>query len=199
MNKNTNLVCIEGNISKISTMDDLPFVYVTKFDDDAVKDFYINIRKLESDPGVKIIPIMINSYGGAVYSLLAMLDILSGTTKPICTVAMGKAMSCGSVLLAAGTPGYRYVGENAHVMVHEVSSISWGKTTEIKEDTKNTAKLNNILLTKLAELCKKKDKKFFHKEIKKRTNLDWYLSGKECKKLGLVDTVGMPRFLKKTN
>lgn len=199
MKKNTNLVCIEGNISKISTMDDLPFVYVTRFDDEAVKDFYINVRKLESDPCVKIIPIMINSYGGAVYSLLAMLDILSSTTKPVCTVAMGKAMSCGSVLLAAGTHGYRYIGENAHVMIHEVSSYSMGKTTEVKEDVKNTEKLNDILLTKLAELCNKKDKKFFHKEIKKRINLDWFLNGKECKKLGLVDIVGMPRFLKKTN
>ena len=195
--KNTNLVCIENNNSKISTLDDLPFVYVTEFNDAAVKDFYININKLESDPGVKIIPIMINSYGGAVYSLLAMLDILSSTTKPVCTVAMGKAMSCGSVLLAAGTPGYRYVGKNAHIMIHEVSTFSYGKKTEVKSDLKNTEKLNDILLQKLAEFCKKKDKKFFHKEIKKRVNLDWFLNGSECKKLGLIDVVGMPRFIKK--
>jgi ATP-dependent Clp endopeptidase proteolytic subunit ClpP len=197
MKNNNNLVCIEAKISTISTMDDLPFVYVTDFNDAAVKDFYINVKKLENDPGVIIIPIMINSYGGSVYSLLAMLDILSCTTKPICTVAMGKAMSCGSVLLAAGTPGYRYMGKNAHVMIHEVSSFAMGKTTEVKEDIKNTERLNDILLTKLGELCKKKDKKFFHKEIKKRTNLDWFMEGKECKKLGLVDVVGMPYFLKK--
>lgn len=199
MKNNMNLICIEESKSKVCNVDDLPFVYVTAFDDAAVKDFYINVSKLESNPEVKIIPIIINSYGGQVYSLLAMLDILSGVTKPICTVAIGKAMSCGSVLLAAGTPGYRYVAENAHVMIHEVSSGTWGKTTEVKEDVKNTAKLNDILLTKLAQLCGKKDKKFFHKEIKKRTNLDWFLNDKECKKLGLVDVIGMPRFAKKNH
>jgi ATP-dependent Clp protease protease subunit len=197
-NKNKmNLICVESEISKISTIEDLPFIYVTKFDDTAVKDFYTSFVKLESNPKVKIIPIIINSYGGEVYSLLAMLDVLSSSTKTICTVATGKAMSCGSVLLAAGTPGYRYMGENAQVMIHEVSSWTVGKTTEIKEDAKNTERLNNLLLTKLAQLCKKKDAKFFHKTLKSRTNLDWYLSGPECKKLGLVDLVGMPRFLKK--
>ena len=195
--KRTNLICVENEMPSVSTIEDLPFIYVTAFDDSAVKDFYTNFIKLESSSKVKVIPIIINSYGGQVYSLLAMLDIISSSEKPICTVATGKAMSCGSVLLAAVTPGYRYAGQNAHIMIHEVSTFTHGKTTEVKEDTKNTELLNNILLTKLAEFCKKKDKKFFHKQLKNRTNLDWFLNGKECKKLGLVDVVGMPRFLKK--
>ena len=82
-------------------------------------------------------------------------------------------------------------------MIYEVSSHSFGKTTEIKEDAKNIEILNNIILTKLADFCKIKDKKFFHKKLKDRTNLDWYLDAKECRELRLVDMVGMPRFLKK--
>lgn len=195
--KKANLICVENDVPGVSTLEELPFIYVTNFDDNAVKEFLTNFIKLESNSKVKIIPIVINSYGGQVYSLLAMLDIISSSEKPICTVAAGKAMSCGSVLLAAGTPGYRYVGKNAHVMIHEVSSMTYGKTTEIKEDTKNTERLNDILLTKLAEFCGKKDKRFFHKKLKNRTNLDWFLNGSECKKLGLVDSIGTPRFLKK--
>ncbi len=191
-----SLICVDSKVSNLATTEDLSFIYVTNFNDEAVKEFYINIRKLDSDPKVKIIPIIINSYGGQVYSLLAMLDILSNVSKPVCTVALGKAMSCGSLLLAAGTHGYRYVGENADIMIHEVSSAAWGKTTEVKEDIKNTARLNDMILTKLSKLCHKKDKKFFHREIKKRTNLDWYLTGKDCTKLGIADKVGVPAFIK---
>ena len=104
--KDQDLLCIENNrTTKPYTTENPPFIYVTDFDDETVKDFYVKFTSLEFDTKVKIIPIIINSYGGQVYSLLAMLDMISSSKKTICTVATGKAMSCGSILLAAGTPG----------------------------------------------------------------------------------------------
>ena len=191
-----NLLCVYQPLAVKTTPDELTPIFVTTFDDAAVAVFYTAFLKLESSPNVKIIPIIINSYGGQVYSLLAMLDILSSATKPVCTVAIGKAMSCGSVLLAAGTPGHRYVGGNADVMIHEVANGTWGKTTEIKEDVKQTARLNDLLLKKLSKFCNKTPD-FFHKKLKARTNLDWYLTAKDCKSLGLADEIGTPGFFKK--
>lgn len=190
-----NLYCIEKSVTR-TTQEELACVFVTEFTDNAVSKFYTEFIKLESNIDVKIIPIVISSYGGQVYSLLAMLDILSSSSKIICTIGIGKAMSCGSVLLAAGTKGYRYAGRNTDVMIHEVSSVSWGKTTDVKEDAKNTSRLNDILLHKLANFCKK-DKKYFHKLIKSRSNADLFLSADKCKEINLVDHVGVPALLKK--
>lgn len=194
--KNLNILCVEKPTSGVAAAEELSCIYVGAFDDTAAEKFHAGIMKLEANPDVKVIPVIINSYGGSVYSLFAMLDVLSSTTKPVATIAVGKAMSCGSVLLAAGTPGYRYCGNNADVMIHEVGSWAVGKTTELKADVKNTDRLNDILLNKLASFCGK-DKNYFQKKIKEHTNLDWYLDAKTCKKLGLVDHVGTPKLLKK--
>lgn len=179
-----------------ATPTELDVIYVTKFDIDVGKDFYTKFRQLEADPKVKVIPIVIQSYGGSVHALFAMLDLIASSTKPVCTVGIGCAMSCGSVLLAAGTPGYRYLGPNSQVMIHEVSAGAGGKVTDMAGSMRNAQLLNDILLKKLAVFCKKKDRNFFHKLLRGKLNVDWYLNGKECKKLGLIDKIGVPRFMK---
>ena len=79
-----------------------------------------------------IIPISIDSYGGAVYSLLGMIDAIEHCSLPVATIVESKAMSCGAFLFACGAPGHRYVGPNATVMIHTVSSGDFGKIDELK-------------------------------------------------------------------
>ena len=56
---------------------------------------------------------------------------------------------------------------NATVMIHDVSSMNWGKIEELKADTKEADRLNNIVYTMMAQNCGKKDdhfKKIVHKK-----------------------------------
>lgn len=175
-------------------IEDYRYITVNSFTDDTVNEFYKKIIELSSNDEVKIIPVLINSYGGSVHNLLAMIDIIKSANKPVATIGVGKVMSAGTVLLASGTPGYRYVAQNADIMIHEVSSMSWGKNTELQNDAKNTKKLNTKLLEMLSKFCKK-DNNFFKSKLKKYSNVDWFISAKNCKDLGLVDHIGVPNFI----
>ena len=196
MNK-SELLCIESPKSKQLVTDDLLYIFVTKFNDEAVTKFYEQFLKMTANPDTKIIPIVISSFGGEVHSLLPMIDIIKASKKPVATVALGKAMSCGAFLLAAGTKGYRFAAPNADIMIHEVTSFSWDKSTNMQNDAKHTKYLNDLLFKFLGDWSKKKDPKFYLKMIKEKTNVDLYLTATECKKLNLIDHVGIPNLIKK--
>lgn len=189
-----NLVCFDSG-PKAITDDTLPYIYVTSFDEESVKGFFKAFAKMDADPKCRVIPIVISSYGGQVYSLLAMLDIIETASKPVATIALGKAMSCGAILLSAGTKGHRYASASTDVMLHEVSSMEWGKATDISNNAAQTERLNSYIFGFLQKQSKQKDKKYFLNKLKSMGNIDWYLSSQECKNLGIVDHVSVPKLL----
>ena len=176
--------------------DDVKFITVNRFDEDALNKFYEKFLELDLRPEIKVIPIVINSYGGNVSALLGMLDIMKLTNKPVATIALGKAMSCGAVLLSAGTKGYRYAGAHTSILIHEVSSSAGGKTADLENELKDVKNLNNKLMRLLAKNCGLKNKDYFLTKSRKNANVDLYYSAEESRKLGLIDFVSVPRFLK---
>lgn len=172
---------------------DMKYIYVTSFEEKTVKEFYDSFMELESDPKVQVVPIVISSYGGQVYTLLSILDIMKTATKPIATICMGKAMSCGAVLLSSGTKGYRYAGENSTTLIHEVSSLAAGTSSEIQNSAAEVKLLNKKLMHILSENAGKKDKDFFIKALRANNNTDLYYSAAEAKSLGLIDYVSIPK------
>lgn len=188
------LICIDNQDIK---PDDLPYIFVTQFNDDAVKEFYKGFLAMQANSKVRVIPLVISSYGGQCHALLSMLDLIESSSKPVATIALGKAMSCGAWLLSFGTRGYRYAAPNADIMLHQVSSMEWGKVTDVKNGTEHVVKLNDFLFKKLARTStNKKDDKFLIKELRKRENVDWFLSAQEYKKLGLIDHVCVPSLVR---
>ena len=105
-------------------------------------------------------------------------------------------MSCGSVLLASGSPGYRFAGEMTEIMIHEVSSSTRGKNSDIQNDGKQLDRLNSVLFSILAKKTGK-SVKYFKDKIKASGNVDWYITAKQAKKMGLVDFVGVPVLLER--
>lgn len=165
-------------------------VMVNEFNEYGVKCFKADFDELNSS-SLPIIPVIIDSFGGEVYSLLAMLDIISTAVKPVATIALGKAMSCGSVLLACGSPGLRFVGPHATVMVHDVATVSFGKIEELKADVGEAERLNIKIFELLNDKCDK-PKGYFQKIVADKKHTNWYLDSKEVLKHGLADHVGLP-------
>lgn len=165
-------------------------IWVNSFDECAVKQFKVEFDELNVS-NIPMLPIIIDSFGGEVYSLLAMLDIISTATKPVATIALGKAMSCGSILLSYGTKGLRFAAPNSTIMVHDVASVSIGKIEELKADVSEGDRLNSRIYEILDTQCGKKSG-YFQKIITSKKHVNWYLDGKEALKHGIVDHVGVP-------
>lgn len=166
-------------------------ILVNNFTEDGVKAFKADFDDLKHS-NLPIIPVIIDSYGGDVYALLAMLDILSTSDRPVATIAIGKAMSCGSILLSCGgSPGLRFIGPNCTVMIHDVGTFSFGKIEDLKADVFEAERLNN----KVFELMNEKsgqEKGYFQSLVAGKKHVNWYLDAKEALKHGLVDHVGLP-------
>lgn len=168
-------------------------IEVNEFDADGVRSFERSISQaMQGDQ--KVIPVVIDSFGGDVYSLFRMVDLIrvaQGRGLVVATVATGKAMSCGAVLLAAGTEGFRYATPETMIMVHEVSSMVYGKSTDMVVDAKVARSQTNRLYAILDEACGK-DSGFWEKKVHGNKNADLYLTAKDALKVGLISGIGLP-------
>lgn len=165
-------------------------IRVNKFNEDSAKDFDAKVAAAHNT-GQKIIPVVIDSYGGQVYSLLAMISSIKNSDLPIATIVEGKAMSCGAILFGFGNDGYRYVDRDATVMIHEVSSMQGGKVEEIKSSFEETKRLNDKVFKMLARHIDKPED-YFLDRIHEKKHADWFLEAEECKELGLANHIRVP-------
>ncbi len=166
-------------------------IRVNKFDEDSAKDFSAQMA-LAHNTGQNIIPIVIDSYGGQVYSLMSMISAIRSAELPVATIVEGKAMSCGVILFSCGNEGLRFVTPEATLMIHDVSSGAYGKNSEIQASAKETKRLNKKIYEILADNCKK-PRDYFLKEVRRRGQADWFVTPKKAKKIGLADSIGMPK------
>lgn len=177
---------------KLSDVVSLPkIVYVNKFTEESLKEFKKDFNEAKNT-GQEIIPIVIDSYGGALDALTGMIDEIKSVSIPVATITTGKAMSCGSFLLASGTPGYRFISPNARTLIHQISSFTGGKKEEIQADAAELERLDNLLWAYLDTWCKK-PAGFFKQQMKERLNADWYLSAEQTVEYGLADFIGLPK------
>jgi len=166
-------------------------VTVNNFDEKATKEFQQQIA-LAHNTGQKVIPIIIDSYGGQVYSLMSMISAVKHSELPIATIVEGKAMSCGAILFSFGEQGLRFMDPDATVMIHDVSSMEYGKVEEIKASAEETERLNQKVYTMMARNCGKKDD-YFLKLVHKKGHADWFLDAEDAKKHGLANQLRVPK------
>lgn len=164
--------------------------FMNIFDDNSARDFITQVRAFSKelseieDPN-KDIYVYINSQGGVVTSLLAMIDAMSLVPNDFVTIGIGQCASCGAVFLSCGTKGKRYITENARVLIHQVSAGMWGKNSEIQADAKEADRLNTLLLSILAKNCGKTVE-----ELEQLTlGGDLILDAQQAVEFGIVDAI----------
>ena len=180
---------------KVKSINDLihppEVVLVNKFDESSVQKFREGVDKAVQT-GQPVVPVVIDSYGGQCYSVLAMIDIIKNCPIPVATIVEGKAMSCGAILFAFGEEGHRYVGPNATIMIHDVSSGIFGKVEEIKADAKETDRLSKHIYKSMANHIGQPDS-YFLDLIHEKSHADWYLTPEEAKKHKLANHIRLPK------
>jgi ATP-dependent Clp protease protease subunit len=136
--------------------------------------------------------VIIDSYGGQVYSLMSMIASINSSELPVATIVEGKAMSCGAVLLSFGEQGMRFADPDATIMIHDVSSGGRGKIEELKADVAEADRLDEKIFTMMARNCGKKDD-YFKKKVFNKKHADWFMAATEAKRHGLVNHLRVPK------
>jgi ATP-dependent Clp protease protease subunit len=165
-------------------------IRVNKFDEESANKF-VSEMATAHNTGQKVIPIVLDSFGGSVYSLMTMIAAIRNAELPVATIVEGKAMSCGAILFSFGAEGLRFMDPDATVMIHDVSSMAWGKIEELKSSVSEAERLNQKIYTMMARNCGKKDD-YFLKLVEKKKQADWFLDAEEAKTHGLANQLRLP-------
>jgi ATP-dependent protease ClpP protease subunit len=170
-------------------------IEVGEIDEDMLSDFQESLEQAMSSPQ-SIIPIIIHSTGGDVYTLMAMLGLVEEAkkTKIVATVCMGSCFSAAAVLFSEGTKGYRYMSPHGTLMIHDIAiSEIDGKLGNVEAESKEMRRLNNILYERMATNCNK-NKNFFKKKADTAGHTDMYINSTTAVKWKLADHERIPRF-----
>jgi len=167
-------------------------IRVNKFDEPTAKAFSGAVMRAQNT-GQQILPIIIDSYGGQVYSLMSMISDIKHSKIPVATIVQGKAMSCGAILFSFGDDGHRYMDPDATLMIHDVSSMGWGKVEEIKASAEETDRLNQKIYSMMAENCGHHTD-YFLDIVHDKGHSDWFLEYDECLKHNLANHNYIPDF-----
>jgi len=183
---------IDGRISEVKLVHNPVVVRVNKFTEESAKKFTDDMSLAHSS-GQDIIPIVIDSYGGQVYSLMSMIADIKSAELPVATIVEGKAMSCGAVLFMFGAEGHRYMATDATVMIHDVSSFSRGKVEELKANVAEAERLDQKIYVMMSQNCGKRSD-YFKKLVHKKGHADWFMDSEECKKHNICNHIRVPSF-----
>jgi len=156
----------------------------TAMNDEVANLIIAQLLFLESEDPDKDINFYINSPGGLVTAGLAVYDTMQYIKPDITTVCIGQAASMGAVLLAAGTKGKRYSLPNSRILIHQPMGGFQGQASDIeiqaKEILRMKDRLNQILVKHTGKALD---------DIHKDTDRDFFMSGEEARKYGLIDHV----------
>ena len=179
------------NVDKKLRLDLSDDIWVTEFTTEAALEFREQVFEASKGDVMRPIIVYIDSYGGAVDALASMIETMDEVPNPIITAAVGKAMSCGAMLLSHGD--IRFIGKHSRVMVHEVSSGTAGDVHDMGADTQETKRLNRYFMDLLAKNCGIKGYDALRKIIKDQDGRDRYMDAAKALKFGIVDPIGMPK------
>lgn len=137
---------------------------------------------LESENPEKDISLYINSPGGSVSAGLAVYDTMQFIKSDVSTICIGIAASMGSLLLAGGTKGKRYMLPHSRAMIHQPSGGFRGQATDISIQAREMLlareALNKILSDHTGQSVEK---------IQIDTERDNFMNAEEAIAYGLID------------
>jgi ATP-dependent Clp protease protease subunit len=146
------------------------------------------MNKLSDESSQKPIEFYISTYGGSADDMFGLYDIirLIKETSEVHTIGLGKVMSAGVLLLAAGTKGKRQIGKNCRVMIHSVMGGNHGSLHNMMNELEAIEQLQEMYCDALT-LETKMTRAKFKKMIERKVNV--YLSAEEAVEMGIADII----------
>jgi len=146
------------------------------------------------DPDSKLITVqnpikmLVSTQGGSASEMFSVYDTMRLVREScdIETFGVGKVMSAGVLLLAAGTKGKRKIGQNCRVMIHGVMGGFGGSLTNMENEITEVRWIQERYISCLAaesNLTVAKIKKMLKRQV------DVYLSAEEAVEFGIADEI----------
>lgn len=135
------------------------------------------------------ISMMISTHGGSASDMFSILDVMEMVKERTCnieTYGIGKVMSAGVPILAAGSKGKRMVGKNCRIMLHNVMAGTGGTIFSMENELEEIKWVQERYIETLASYTKLTPSK-----IKKllKAQRDVYISAEEAIKMGIADKI----------
>ncbi len=125
----------------------------------------------------------IKSDGGDLFGAFAIIDKIESIRTPVYTYVEGCAASAATLISVVGKR--RFMTKNAYMLIHQLSSDSWGgKYQDMIDDMINSKKFMN----KIKNIYKQKTK-LKSKELDQILKRDIWWDDVECLKRGLIDEI----------
>ena len=134
------------------------------------------------------IEIVISTNGGNADDMFAIYDAIRWIreTVEIKTFGLGKVMSAGTLLLAAGTKGKRKIGKHCRVMIHSVIGGSVGPMHQLDNEMKEVKAIQESYIKAICEETNLTERKL-RALLKKKVNI--YLTAEEAVEHGFADII----------
>ncbi|MWC00127.1 ClpP family protease [Agromyces seonyuensis] len=139
---------------------------------------------LAADDPERDIAFWINSPGGSVPAMLAILDVMRAIPNDVATMAIGMAASAGQFLLTAGTPGKRTALPHARILLHQGSSGIGGTAMDIELQADDLRHTRDTVLGITAELTGQPLERIEQDSLRDR----WY-TAEQSVEYGFIDRV----------
>jgi len=148
-----------------------------------------NNEEEEKDPEPPLpIDFIISTEGGNVQDMFAVYDCMRDIQKDceLHTFGLGKVMSAGILLLAAGTKGKRRVGKYCRLMMHSIQGGQFGSIKELEIDMREVRWYQEQFIKAIGD-----ESKLDKKELKKifASQTDTYFDAKQAVEWGLADEI----------
>lgn len=144
------------------------------------------IMEDEEPEPLEDITFYVSTYGGSADDMFSIYDVMNFAKSrcDVATVGLGKVMSAGVLLLAAGTKGKRKIGRNCRVMIHAVSAGNVGTVHNLVNELGEIQNLQEAYIDAIVE-----NSNFTKRSLKKLMDrkVNVYLSAEEAIEHGIAD------------
>ena len=136
----------------------------------------------------KDIEFYVSTYGGSSDDMFALYDIMKNVEKTtdISTIGVGKVMSAGVLILAAGTNGKRKIGKNCRVMIHSIAAGNHGELAHMENELDQIRNIQEMYIKCLVSETKMTET-VVRKMLERGVNV--YLNAEEAIEYGIADVI----------
>lgn len=124
----------------------------------------------------------INSYGGDLLAVMAVIDAIENSEIPVHTIVEGCAASAGTLMSVVGK--HRTITKNSYMLIHQLSSGMYGKMEELEDEMIN----NRVFMKRIYDIYEKYTN-MKRSDITNALKKDLWWDAETCLKKGLVDEI----------